>query len=150
MTASDNDDESHSPFTPKRNTGCPIAYALDHFGDKWSLIIIRDLLLKGHETYGQFLLGDERIATNILANRLKHLEEAGLVYKHRNAQNRRSNIYGLTEKGLDLAPLMLELIRWSAAYDPKSKANPKIVARIETDREGLLADILKKTAQKRD
>ncbi len=149
MTTSDEDKGSRC-FTPKRDTGCPIAFALDHFGDKWSLIIIRDLLMRGHETYGQFLQGDERIATNILANRLKHLEEAGLVHKQQNAKNRRSNVYGLTQKGLALAPVMLELVRWSANYDPNTKANPQIVARITSDREGLINEIMLKRSQKND
>ena len=149
MTTSD-EDKGPRRFTPKRDTGCPIAFALDHFGDRWSLIIIRDLLLKGHETYGQFLEGDEHIATNILANRLKHLEEAGLVHKQQNAKNKRSNVYGLTQKGLALAPVMLELVRWSARYDPNTKANPQILARIETDRESLIKEIVQKRSVKDD
>jgi len=125
----------------RRDTGCPIAFALDTFGDRWSLLIIRDLLFKGSETYGEFLSGDEGFATNILADRLKDLEDEGIVRKSRDPENRRRNIYRLTKKGADLAPAMLEIMRWSEKYDPNTFVKKKIVDRIENDREAFLAEL---------
>ncbi|MDQ7017881.1 MAG: helix-turn-helix domain-containing protein [Robiginitomaculum sp.] len=134
----------------KRQTGCPIAFALDTFGDKWSLIIIRDMLMRGKETYGEFLAADEKIATNILADRLQHLQDEGLIEKSRDPQNRRRFLYRLTPKGLDLAPIVLEMVRWSAAYDPNTKASQAVVTRIQSDREGLLKDIIQKSQRSQD
>ena len=94
-------------------TGCPVAFALDTFGDRWSLLVIRDLMLRGNETYGEFLDSGEGIATNVLADRLKGLEAVGIVVKSPDPENRRRNIYRLTQKGLDLAPLIMELYRRS-------------------------------------
>lgn len=125
----------------KRATGCPVAFALDTFGDRWSLLIIRDLILKGAETYGEFLGAAEGIATNVLADRLRDLEAEGILRKSRDPENRRRNIYTLTEKGCELAPVIMEMIRWSARYDPDTTASQKILERIETDREGFTADI---------
>ncbi len=124
-----------------RQTGCPVAYGLDTFGDRWSLLVIRDMMLHGKKTYGEFLNGDEHISTNILADRLKHLEAEGIIDKLQDPDNRRSFIYTLTEKGFDLAPVILETIRWSGKHIKLNSERKALLARIETDREGLLADI---------
>lgn len=131
-----------------RNTGCPFAFALDTFGDRWSLIIIRDMLMKGHRTYGEFLESDERIATNVLADKLQELELAGIVSKSRDPENGRRILYSLTEKGADLAPVMLEIARWSAKYDPNTKAREKVIRRIETDREGFAQELRERALAK--
>ncbi len=125
----------------QRDTGCPVAFALDTFGDRWSLVIIRDLMMRGFETFGQLLESDEGIATNVLANRLKEFELAGIVSKSRDPDNHRRVIYRLTGKGVDLAPLMLELVRWSVKYDPATKADKAMLERIENDRDGFVADL---------
>lgn len=124
-----------------RDTGCPFAFALDTFGDRWSLIVIRDMLMKGYRTYGEFLGSDEKIATNVLADRLQDLESAGIVTKQRDPENRRRVLYSLTEKGADLAPVMLEIARWSARYDPNTNARESVIRRIEKDRDGFAADL---------
>lgn len=124
-----------------RGTGCPIAFALDTFGDRWTLLVMRDLLLMGRKTYGEFLDSKEKIATNILADRLKFLEHAGIIRKKRDPENRRRNIYSPTKKGCDLIPVILELARWSAKYDPDTLIAKKIVKRIEKDRDGFVAEI---------
>ena len=116
-----------------RNTGCPFAYSLDVFGDRWSLIIIRDMLFQGFQTYGEFQSSQEGIATNILADRLAHLEANGLISKTRDPKNGRRNLYHLTEKGADLGRLMLEIARWGAKYDPQTTAKDSIMQRIEDD-----------------
>jgi DNA-binding HxlR family transcriptional regulator len=89
-------------------SGCPLASALDVVGDKWSLVVLRGLFV-GFSRYGDFLKGPEPIATNILADRLKSLECAGLI--ERTADERRSG-YRLTRKGADLLPVLQELARW--------------------------------------
>jgi DNA-binding HxlR family transcriptional regulator len=118
------------------STGCPMAYGLDSFGDRWSLLIIRDLMLHGKKTYSEFLASDENIATNILITRLKHLEAEGIVSKTKDPQNRRSNIYSLTEKGRDLAPVLIEIIRWSGKHDAKPEAKKDAFEALLLDPEG--------------
>jgi DNA-binding HxlR family transcriptional regulator len=106
----------------KRESGCPVAYGLDIFGDRWSLLIIREILLKKKMTYGEFGEIDEGIATNVLAERLKRLESEGVIIKSRDLENRRRFIYELTDKGLDLAPVLIEIILWSGQYDSRTSA----------------------------
>ena len=92
---------------------CPLASALDIIGDKWSLLIMRDMLTRGKKTFKEFSDSDERIAPGILSSRLKWLEENGLMTKQKLPQNQKENIYLLTEKGIELAPIIMELIIWS-------------------------------------
>lgn len=125
----------------KHDTGCPVAYGLDTFGDRWSLLLIRDLLLRGKETYGEFLDGDEKIATNILADRLKNLEAEGIVRKCRDPESGRRFLYSLTEKGLELAPTILEMIRWSGKHDPKTNVGSGLLKRAGGSRKKLLAEL---------
>jgi len=127
--------------TKSRQTGCPVAYGTDTFGDRWTLLVIRDMLLHGKKTYGDFLDAGEQIATNILAARLKHLEAEGIVQKSRDPNNRRSYIYTLTDKGYDLAPVILEIIKWSGKFIPLNDTRQELLKRIETDRDGLLSEI---------
>ncbi len=98
-------------------SNCPINFVLETFGDKWTLLIVRDLMFKGKQTYGEFLQSGEKISTNILANRLKRLEEHGIVAKSVAPENESSFIYALTSKGTDLLPVMLEITAWSAKHD---------------------------------
>jgi len=124
-----------------RESGCPIAFGLDTFGDRWSFLVIREMMLKGKKTYSDFLEIDEGIATNILADRLKHLEAEGIVSKSRDSENRRSFIYELTKKGRDLAPIIVEIIVWSGKYDQRPVALRNVLDEIEKDREGFEAEI---------
>ncbi|MBT5659142.1 MAG: helix-turn-helix transcriptional regulator [Rhodospirillaceae bacterium] len=125
----------------KRHTCCPVTIALDTFGDRWSLLVIRDLMCKGRATYGEFLESGEGIATNVLANRLKDLESANIIQKSRDPENRRRYLYRLTEKGCDLIPIILEMIGWSAKHDPQTVMEKKTLKRIKNDRDGLIAEI---------
>lgn len=127
---------------PKRHdTDCLVAYGLDTFGDRWSLLVLRDMMLYGKRRYGEFLASEEQIATNILATRLKHLECEGIITKERDPENGRSYVYSLTDKGVELAPVVLEIIRWSSRYNAAGPRRKKLLERIETDRAGVLADI---------
>jgi DNA-binding HxlR family transcriptional regulator len=111
---------------------CSVNYGLEIFGDKWSLLIVRDIVFAGKKTYGEFLKSEEGIATNILASRLAFLEEQGILSKAPSSADRRKDLYTLTEKGLDLIPILLDIIIWSAKHDPKSNARRRkeFVARL--------------------
>jgi DNA-binding HxlR family transcriptional regulator len=125
----------------KRETGCPIAFGLDTFGDRWSLLIIREIMLLGKKTYSEFLEADEKISSNILVARLKHLEAEGIVEKSRDPENRRAFIYKLTKKGRDLAPIMLEIIIWSGLHDKRPFALRAVLNKIKRNREGFEASL---------
>jgi len=130
-----------SARTKKHESGCLVAHAVDLLGDRWVLLLLRDMMLYGKQTYGEFLAAGEGIATNVLAERLQHLEAAGIVTKTRDPDNRRSSLYRLTEKGLGLAPALLEIIRWSGGHRRLTASRRKLIERIEEDRDGLLAEI---------
>lgn len=106
----------------KLRSHCPVNFGLESFADKWSLLIVRDILFRGKKSYGEFLKSEEGFATNILASRLAHLEEQGILFRKPDTEDRRKDIYTLTEKGLDLIPMIFEMILWSSKYDPKSEA----------------------------
>jgi len=92
---------------------CPITSALDVVGDKWMLVIVKQMLMEGKETFKDFTESDEAIATNILSAKLKMLEEAGIISKNKLPNNKKTNIYLLTERGLALTPIIVELANWS-------------------------------------
>jgi DNA-binding HxlR family transcriptional regulator len=100
----------------KARSDCPIHVALELLGDSWSLLIVRDLMFKGRKTYKDFLEGEEGIASNILAKRLQHLESCGLLTRRPDPHDARRHLYRLTEVGIDLAPLIVELVLWSARH----------------------------------
>lgn len=129
------------PENKKRETGCPVAFGLDTFGDRWSLLIIREIMLRGKKTYSEFLEADEGIASNILVARLKHLEAEGIVEKTRDPDNRRAFLYDLTKKGRDLAPILLEIIIWSGMHDNRPYALRTVLNKIKQDREGFEASL---------
>jgi DNA-binding HxlR family transcriptional regulator len=124
-----------------RRSECPIAYGLDVFGDKWSLLIVRDIAIHGQHHYRQFEEAGEGIATNILAGRLKRLVEGGIVEKVRDPEHGSRRIYRLTHKGLDLLPIIIEIIVWSAKHDPDSPVTKDFLRRATDDRESLLAEM---------
>lgn len=106
-------------------SNCPVNFGLEAFGDRWSLLIIRDIVFWGKKTYGDFLRSDEQIATNILAARLASLEASRILAKFPHASDKRKDVYQLTTKGLDLIPLMVEIISWSGKQgDWKSIGGP--------------------------
>ena len=92
---------------------CPITSALDILGDKWMLVIIKQMLIEEMHTFKDFTESDEAIATNILSSKLKCLEQYGLIKKARHPTNKKTNLYHLTEDGLSLAPVVVELALWS-------------------------------------
>ncbi|MDP5169817.1 MAG: helix-turn-helix transcriptional regulator [Bacteroidia bacterium] len=92
---------------------CPFTSALDVLGDKWILVIVKQMLIEGKETFKDFIESEEAIATNILSAKLKLLEEVGVIIKTKRPENKKTNLYLLTEKGLALAPVLVELATWS-------------------------------------
>ncbi len=130
-------------FDNNLRTHCPISFALDFIGDKWSLLILRDLIFKGKNRYKDFLEAGEKISTNILASRLVQLEDFGLIEKLDDPDNGRQYIYLPTERGLDLIPVMIELVRWSSTHDPKTAAPKEFIAQLKSSPEKLATEIRK-------
>lgn len=97
--------------------GCPIRYGLSIFGDRWSLLIIRDLMFKGKRFYKDFAAAGEGISTNILADRLERLEVSGVISKSPDPEHGKRYIYALTQKGVDLLGVMLAIMDWAEKYD---------------------------------
>lgn len=124
--------------TQHRRSDCPISFALETFGDSWSLLIIRDMVYFGKKTYGEFLASEEGMATNILASRLARLEEQGILVKRPSPSDKRKEEYALTEKGLDLIPVLVEMANWSAEYDPQTGAPPAWIALMKAEREQMI------------
>lgn len=126
----------------ERRSDCPISTALEIFGDRWTLLVVRDLLFKDKRSYGEFLTAEERIATNVLADRLSTLQKHGLVTKTPSPADARRVEYALTPKGRDLAPMLVEMILWSAQHDRGTAADPAFVTRAHRDRAGLLSGLM--------
>ena len=126
----------------KRRSDCPISFGLDLFGDKWTLLIIRDIMFKGKHYYGDFVNSDEKIATNLLADRLNLLYQDGIIFKSKDKNHKQKIVYKLTMKGIDLMPVLVEIIMWSAKYDKDSGVEKEFVKAYKKDRKGLLKKIL--------
>ena len=105
----------------KQRSECPISSALDIIGDKWSLLIVRDIIMNGKNTYNEFLKSAEKIATNVLADRLTMLEATGILTKEEHPDSKAKIYYKLTKKGIDLLPIIIELTLWADEYLPVSK-----------------------------
>jgi DNA-binding HxlR family transcriptional regulator len=124
---------------PPRRSGCPISTALDVLGDRWSLLVVRDLLFKGLRTFGEFAAAGEGVATNVLAERLRRLQTEGIVVRAPDADDARRVVYRLTPKGLDLAPVLVELVLWAAKHE-RTDAPPAVVRRMRTRKADFIAE----------
>ncbi len=131
---------------PKRRSGCPLNASVEVLGDRWSLLIIRDMMLRGFRTYKEFLGSYERIATNILADRLRKLEAHGIITAERDSSDGRKLIYSLTAKGIDLAPVLTEMVLWAAGHE--KTANQALVRQMRKNKEQFLAAIRGRWAKK--
>jgi DNA-binding HxlR family transcriptional regulator len=125
----------------KKRSDCPISSALDIFGDKWSLLIIRDIAMSGKSTYGEFIKSEEKIASNILADRLALLEWAEIITKKAHPVNKKVFVYALTLKGIDLIPTMLDLIVWSDKYNKISAQAKQFAKQIRENREVVIKQL---------
>jgi DNA-binding HxlR family transcriptional regulator len=108
--------------SPKWRSGCPLNASVEILGDRWSLLIIRDMMLRGFCSYKEFLESYEGIATNILADRLRKLMAHGIITTGRDPLDGRKVIYSLTAKGIDLAPVLTEMVLWAAAHEKNRKS----------------------------
>jgi len=119
----------------KLRSHCPVNFALEAIGDQWALLILRDIVFRGKRTYGEFLKSEEGFATNILSSRLNRLIEEGILQYEGHETDGRKGVYSLTEKGLDLIPLIFEMVLWSSKYDDQSEAKriPRLVELIRKD-----------------
>ncbi len=127
-------------------SGCPVSVSLEVLGDRWSLLIIRDMMVRGCRTFREFQQAGEGIATNILADRLRKLEAAG-VLSAEPAIDGRSNYYRLTAKGIALAPVLLDLLIWGAQHEPTA-APSAIIEHMEQKREEILAEAFRRWQQR--
>ncbi len=122
-----------------RRSTCPISSALDVLGDKWTLLVMRDMLLVGKQHYREFLASEEGIATNILADRLARLDACGLVERTTDDPRSGKQAYRPTEKGRDLIPVLLELMSWSDQHDPGAVAQRSLVNAYRANPSGVTA-----------
>lgn len=131
----------------KKRSDCPISSSLDIWGDKWSLLIIRDLMLAQQCTYGDFQKSKEKIASNILANRLQLLEETGLITKSEHPESKAKVLYKLTQKGIDLLPVLIEIQLWAEKYFTISPERKAILKEVKKDKTTYLKKTMKALEQ---
>lgn len=124
--------------TQKKRSDCPVSYSLEAFGDKWSLLIVRDLMLNKKCTYGELAKSDEKIATNILAARLLSLEENGIIQKLEHPDSKAKVLYQLTPKGIDLIPIIVEINLWAEKHTEIPEKRKELVAQMNADKEGFI------------
>ncbi len=130
----------------QRRSGCPLNASVEMLGDRWSLLIVRDMMLRGSRTYKEFLGSYEGIATNILADRLRKLVAHGIVTTEPDPSDGRKRIYLLTAKGIDLAPVLTEMVLWAAAHE--DTCNRSLVRQMLRDKEKFLAAVRQRWADR--
>ena len=120
---------------------CPINFTLEHFGDKWSFLIIRDLMFKGKRHYNEFLEAGEKVSTSVLGDRLKKLEELGIISKREDTVKKSRIRYSLTQKGIDLLPILLEMIIWGGVNDERTETPKEFMDQVMQNRDSLINQI---------
>ncbi len=128
----------------KIRSHCPINFALDHFGDKWSLLIIRDLMFNSKRHYNEFFDSEERVSTSVLGDRLKMLESLKFISKSSDSVKKSRIKYSLTKKGISLLPLMVEMVVWSDLIDKDTEAGSDFIIHATKDRDNLISIIQEK------
>jgi DNA-binding HxlR family transcriptional regulator len=132
---------------PEHRSGCPVSVSLEVLGDRWSLLIVRDMMVRGYRTFREFQHAGEGIASNILADRLRKLEAAAILTTEPAAQDRRSAYYRLTAKGIALAPVLLDLLIWGSRHEATA-APCSVIAQMEQNREAVLAEAFRRWEQR--
>lgn len=127
----------------KKRSDCPISSSLDIWGDKWSLLIVRDLIFSMQCTYGDFLKSEEKIATNILATRLQMLESNGIIAKLDHPDSKAKVLYQLTQKGIDLLPIMIEIHLWADKYSNIPPERNAIINELKNNKEAFIKSYTK-------
>ncbi len=130
----------------RRRSGCPLNASVEMLGDRWSLLIIRDLMLRGPLAFKALMESREGIATNILTDRLQKLAANGIIAAKPDPTDGRKLIYLLTKKGVDLAPVLTEMVLWAAAHE--DTGNQALIRRMRKDKEGLLAEVRNRWAKR--
>lgn len=130
---------------PTRRSGCPLNASVEMLGDRWSLLILRDMMIRGYRSFNEFLQSDEKIASNILADRLRRLESYGIIATERDASDGRKVIYSLTAKGIDLAPVLTEMVMWAARHE--ETGNQPLVRQMQSGKEQFLAAVRQRWAK---
>ncbi len=134
----------------KKRSDCPVSSSLDIWGDKWSLLIIRDLMFAKECTYGDFLKAPERIATNILASRLQVLEENKIIEKLDHPESKAKVLYRLTKKGIDLLPIMIEINLWAEKYFPIPADRKAMLKEVKKDKTAFIKSMTKELERQGD
>jgi DNA-binding HxlR family transcriptional regulator len=129
---------------------CPIAYSLDVIGDRWTLLILRDLAFKNRRYFQEFLGASEKISTNILTDRLRRLERWNLIEGHPDPEDGRRVRYFLADDGLDLIPLLIEMTIWGSTRHPDPSIPPEQAERMGADREGTVKSIRQRLRTERE
>lgn len=119
---------------------CPVTFALEIFGDRWTLLVLRDVILEARHRYKDLLIANPGLATNVLADRLKRLERRGFLNKRRDPLDARQYVYKPTETAIALIPMLVEMIVWSAKQGAGG-VPATFLDRFETDRDGLVAEL---------
>ena len=130
----------------ERRSGCPLNVSVEMLGDRWSLLIVRDMMVRGFRTYKDFLESQEGIATNILADRLQKLEFYGIIAAKADRSDGRKLIYSLTAKGIDLAPVLTELVLWAAAHEETE--NQALVRQMKKNKQQFIAAVRQRWLEK--
>lgn len=126
---------------------CPISYTLDILGDKWMLLILRDMIFAEKESYKEFMQSEEGIATNVLADRLSLLESEKFITKKVSPANKKSFVYRLADKGIALIPLIMEVTLWGSTFNPKG-GNKELLKKLKKDKEGVVAEFTTKMKER--
>jgi DNA-binding HxlR family transcriptional regulator len=134
----------------RKRSDCPVSSSLDIWGDKWSLLIIRDLMFAKECTYGDFLKAPERIATNILASRLQVLDENKIIEKLDHPESKAKVLYRLTKKGIDLLPIMIEINLWAEKYFPIPADRKAMLKEVKKDKTAFIKSMTKELERQGD
>jgi DNA-binding HxlR family transcriptional regulator len=137
---------------PTHRSACPVSLSLEIIGDRWSLLIVRDMMVRALRTFRQFQESGEGIATNILADRLHRLQAAGIIVSEPDAADGRRSVYRLTEKGIDLAPVLLELLIWGVRHEAEGKLAEACAAidSMVQHRDAILGEVRRRWAERDD
>lgn len=130
------------PTTPEQ-ASCPVSFALETFGDRWTLLVLRDVMLEARYRYRELLAANPGIATNILADRLKRLEQRGLISKQRDSADARQFIYKPTYLAVSLIPMLVEMMVWGARHG-NGAIDEHFLSRFDTEREQLIRQLQQK------
>lgn len=129
----------------RRRSECPLNASVEMLGDRWSLLILRDMMVRGYRTFKEFLSSEENIASNVLTDRLRKLEVYGIIASEQDPSDGRKLNYSLTAKGIDLAPVLTEMVLWAAAHE--ETGNQALVRLMRKDKEEFLAQTWQRWAE---